>query len=494
MGELSNQIEGLGLASENKLKAAKIRNLVELKKYEAIEIHHKTQLGLARIKSWQSMAELQEVRGINKQYAEALVKIGITDLRNLSITDAVFIVNDINNLQNKGFIPEGVNKEQIQDWQSSAQRLLHIKDKRPANLAPEVDIVWETMTCKSMRNYYESEEHPCAWFNGKQWQKPSKQNRYFNQGPFYAYDIKVDDQLEEQEGILHAVYNRKRYTIPELLSGCRKAPIMSVGLNPNLRGTTDPKRIYPYFDDLQQYAKHFRYRTNFKYSIDDEVFNTHLDPKTGESVFESGENIRLKKRYVSMYKKYEDILNSFQKKIGIEYSRFSLGEDVSYYNFVACHSPRWNMNKDTESGIIGECFYIRQFFIRQFRQSAPNVVIIFGKTVMQKFVEFFRNDFIENKIPDTTKSFKKILYDNDYVLNLDGKDIRIIFAPHPTGSNYWYLEFNAKNIIVDTLVEEYHKGNLPFNKNIRHLERTYGPCSFCNNPIFKIGECSYKKI
>lgn len=30
---------------------------------------------------------------------------------------------------------------------------------------------------------------------------------------------------------------------------------------------TQPERIYPYFDDIQQYAKHFRYRMTFKYSI-----------------------------------------------------------------------------------------------------------------------------------------------------------------------------------------------------------------------------------
>jgi hypothetical protein len=491
MRKLSSSIEGLGLTYEKKLNAAYIYTLEDLKNNNASHINDITHLGLARITSWQSMAELQEIDTLTKQYAEALVKSGITDLRSLSISNTDSILEDINTYKNKGIIPEAVDRKKVLYWQNNATELLKYKEKRPANLAPEVDIVWETMTCKSMRNFYESQGHPCSWFNGNIWTKPKKSSAYFNCGPFHAYDLKTGDSLDESEGNLYAIYAKTRNTIPELLSGCRKAPIMSVGLNPNLRGTTDPKRIYPYFDDLQQYAKHFRYRTNFKYKIENNTFESHLNDKNNEPSFEVGESILLQKKLVTMYKKYEEILRSFQKEIGLMDVNLSLGEDVSYYNFVACHSPRWNMERDIENGIVNECFHTRQFFLRQFRQSAPRVVIIFGKIVMIKFIEFFKNDFIKNKMPDITSSFSQILKKNDYVLQLDGNRIRIIFSPHPTGSIYWYIKYNAKKKIIDTLVKEYKKGYIQFDKNSNHLKRSIGPCNFCNNPIFKIGECSY---
>ena len=77
---------------------------------------------------------------------------------------------------------------------------------------------------------------------------------------------------------------------------------------------------------------------------------------------------------------------------------------------------------------------------------------------------------------------------------MDGKRIRIIFSPHPTGARYWYGLLNALDKITDALEDEYNKGNLKYDSKIKHLKRTEGPCEFCNNDLFYIADCPYHKI
>ncbi len=360
---------------------------------------------------------------------------------------------------------------------------------RPSKTPDEVGIIWETMTCRGMRNYYERtlklvgerfeilDRHPCRWFS--------------QYGPFHAYDITVEDQNPwEPVAEINAFYVGQKYQIPELLSGCRKAPIMSVGLNPNLRAVTQPWRIYPYFDDIQQYAKHFRYRTTFKYSIEGEYYDTHV--VDGVARFEDGQEIPLKKEHVSMYLEYDKILKALQERMGVADSELCLGEDVSYYNFVACHSPRWDMDSETEKGIVGECYHKRQFFLKQLAQSMPKVIILFGKPVMKAFVANFSNAFEGDNIPNPEETYSEILSKNNFVMRIGEEKARVIFSPHPTGARPWYVRLDALTKIVDALYEEYKAGNLIYDEEIKHFKRTKGACKFCNNDIYFIGKCKYK--
>jgi hypothetical protein len=479
MGELAKNIEGIGPKYERTLSNAGIKTLEDLRKMDLSKVDTKTQLGLAKLGYWKNMARLQAVDGIDKQYSEGLVKANINDLETLTKTDVDAIISELNKLKNAGVIPSSATMAQVLAWQNDANEILTQQIERRSRLTPEVDIVWEAMTCRGQRNYYEDKDHACHWFH--------------QFGPFHAYDVKDEETLQIPEGYLKAFYVGERYQIPEILSGCRKAPIMSIGLNPNLRAITQPWRIYPYFDSIQQYAKHFRYRTNFKYIIDNAFYTEHTVPNTDKAVFKQGEDIPLHKRYVSMYNEYEKILQTFEVKIGITGSELSLAEDVSYYNFVACHSPRWNMGSEEEEGIVKECFLLRQFFLKQLRQSAPRVIILFGKAIMKSFVEFFRDDFDAVNIPDPTQPYSAILANNNYNMHLEGKRIRVIFSPHPTGARPMYLNLGALNKIVDALEEEYNRGHLKYAPSLKHLERTEGACEFCNNGLFYIEECRYRK-
>jgi len=478
VGELSDNIEGIGPVTESRLANAGIATLVELGDMNVQEMHEATGISASKLKSWKAMAMLQSIEGVDRQFAEALVKMGIFDFRGLAETDPNMIVERLDYYQSIGTIPNTATLDEVGDWQVSATVLQREREIfEPALLPFEVDVVWETMTCRGIRNYYEAPDHKCRWFH--------------QFGPFHAYDVEVEDIMSGETGYMRAYYAGRRYQIPELLSGCRKAPIMSVGLNPNLRAVKDPKRIYPYFDDIQQYAKHFRYRTTYKYSIDDVCYDEHYEDPPGYAVFEMDEFIPLQKENVSMYKEYDKILKTFAQGVGITDSNLALAEDVSYYNFVACHSPRWDMDTETEVGITDECFKKRGFFLRQLEQSSPKVVILFGEPIMESFVENFGDKF-EGEAPKPSDTYGKTLENNNYLMNLNENRMRVIFSPHPTGARYWYSYYDALNKIVDVLSDEYNNGYIAYDENLKHLKRSEGDCKFCKNDIFFIGECKYR--
>lgn len=477
MGDIADKIEGIGPSYENKLITVGIKTIEDLQQMNIDKTSEKTGISQKLLRTWQSMAILQQIEGIGSQFSEVLVKMGITNIETLMQSNPEEIQVKIEEYQKTGIIPNTATIEEIRGWQETATQIIKTQMGRPPKIPDEVSKVWETMTCRGMRNYYEKLGHPCMWFS--------------QFGPFHAYDVNVEDAMSGETGYVGAVYAGRRYQIPELLSGCRKAPIMSVGLNPNLRAVTDPQRIYPFFDDIQQYAKHFRYRTTYKYSIEDTDYETHFDATLGDAVFKEKEPINLFKEYVSMYKEYEKILNTFASRVGVTDSKLCLGEDVSYYNFVACHSPRWNMDTETEEGIIQECYHSRRFFLKQLIQSMPRVIMIFGKSVMRSFVKNFYNTFEEDNIPDTDETYSVILSKNNYVMRISGERVRVIFSPHPTGARPWYIRLDAMAKIVDALSEEYQRGSLIYDEDIRHFKRTGGSCKFCDNDTFFIGRCNY---
>lgn len=123
-------------------------------------------------------------------------------------------------------------------------------------LGPEVQLAWEVMTCLGLRTTYDRPDSPCHWFNA-------------HYGPYPAYTLTQQQPrtlLSADESRTLAVATRGlRYSVPELMSGCRRAPIMSIGINPNLTASQRSVRgatwCYPFFDDIAKYADHFRNRT-----------------------------------------------------------------------------------------------------------------------------------------------------------------------------------------------------------------------------------------
>lgn len=478
-------IQGIGPAYAEALEAGGIADLDDLRAVTDIDgAARRTGLPAPYLDRWRSMARLLRVEGVGPQFAEALVELGVEDLAGLSEADAAALRDGTRRLVEDGTIPEAATVEAVRTWQDRAARL--VSGDREAATAVEVKLAGEVRTCRAMRHYYDPPGHPCEWFS--------------NWGPFHTFDVPEGEVEPAEDSLVAAAYAGRRDPVPELLSGCRKAPIMSVGLNPNLKADDEPRRVHPYFDDVQQYARHFRFRTTFKYSIEERFYEARVD--AGDSygdrvdgddttLFEPGERLPLEKEYVSMYQEYVDILESFADAVGLSDAGLELGEDVSYYNFVACHSPGWDADSETEAGIVEECFHDRKHFLRQFVQSRPRVVVVFAKAVMARFVDYFADAF-EGDPPDPGTTYRDLLARNDFRMRLDGDPVRVVFAPHPTGAAPWYVRLQGKRRIVDALAEEYERGNLRYDPELGHLVRPEGDCEFCDNDQFLIEPCRYE--
>jgi hypothetical protein len=106
-------------------------------------------------------------------------------------------------------------------------------------------------------------------------------------GPYAAYDFNTNFPVEKTapgnaDSFVWIQGTTRPPTFPdaEIMDGCRKAPIMTIGINPNLTafgpGTTGASWCYPSFssangtDSWSKYAYYYRYRS---------VYQEHLDLK-----------------------------------------------------------------------------------------------------------------------------------------------------------------------------------------------------------------------
>ena len=139
-------------------------------------------------------------------------------------------------------------------------------------LPSEVELVFEVMPCNALRVAQEPGKapHPCSYF--RKW------------GTYHSYDYETAEAPPPPSIVQLTQYLGRAPLVPELLSGCRKAPLMAVGINPNLPGWWPATRnsINPLFDDYRQYAHYFRYRESAKLDIPRDQYDRF---RAGDSVF-----------------------------------------------------------------------------------------------------------------------------------------------------------------------------------------------------------------
>src|SRR6187455_3281870 len=125
------------------------------------------------------------------------------------------------------------------------------------HIPTEVELVFEVMPCNAQRVAQSplAKPHPCAYF--RKW------------GTYHSYDYQADGAPPAHNIQQRLQYLGRASLVPELLSGCRKAPILSVGINPNLPGWWPGTRgsLNPLFDDYKQFAHYFRYRSTAKLEL-----------------------------------------------------------------------------------------------------------------------------------------------------------------------------------------------------------------------------------
>jgi hypothetical protein len=317
---------------------------------------------------------------------------------------------------------------------------------KDSQLLAEVQLSWEVMTCRGLRTTYDKES-PCQWFN----------QRY---GPYPAYtvdDLPVDIVEEGKSRSIKGKCVGERYNVPELMSGCRKAPIMSIGINPNLTAyqtsVAGATWCYPYFDNIEKYARYFRYRTinQERFSLD--FVKKYVVPGTAVKAAAKGcilsisrgtDNITISLKYaksgnrtlrvpmnysifydageknrdfsrgdilaglvelpqdvaaeviqepVGYYRQFNAFLDRFKKLAGnpLKQSKFQIGEDACQADMVACASPGWNayFPDKTRSDIVQECVKMRLYMAEQLIQTRPAVIVFAGNSALNMFLQIF---------------------------------------------------------------------------------------------------------
>ncbi len=147
-------------------------------------------------------------------------------------------------------------------------------NKKSNNLPVEVSLASEVKSCRA-----------CAWFWGgippygpypsidwkESFPKAIRKKLYQTMGgkPIkWTKALAIGDKLVE----------------PAILRGCRKAPVMTIGINPNLTAYyASPKGArwtYPWFSEIGNYAYYYRHATIFQESLDLKVIKENLIPGT----------------------------------------------------------------------------------------------------------------------------------------------------------------------------------------------------------------------
>jgi cytosine/adenosine deaminase-related metal-dependent hydrolase len=368
------------------------------------------------------------------------------------------------------------------------------------NLPTEVQLAWEVMPCQAMRQVYEpgGEPHPCAYFG--EW------------GRYHSYDYATAGPPDRPGIVAPVVYAGKTALVPEILSGCRKAPIMAVGINPNLPGYWPRSRnaLNPLFEDFLQYAHYFRYRSIAKLQIPDAAYEQLREgredsPATTEPLVEPGTPIPAELAPMRMYTSYQSLLDGLAVKMGWTGHALSVGEDLSYANMVACPSAKWAVNPDPTDralpvmgqarmrGIVGECFHDRRYFLRQLFQSLPVVLLVFSESTSREFITAMTGRFTAGQ-PRPGEPLEDLL-DREirlgYGTTTDGQPLsaRVVFLPHASANPQQFERFTAP--VIDILAQEVTAGRLAFNPQTGHLARPRGGCVFCTNTLYRIGPCDY---
>jgi len=217
----------------------------------------------------------------------------------------------------------------------------------PAEPIPlEVELAFELMPCQALRVAQEPADapHPCSYF--RRW------------GTYHSFDYRHGGAPSVPH-VSTATYLGRAALTAEMLTGCRKAPILAIGINPNLPGWWPALRgsLNPWFDDLQQYAHYFRFRGAAKPELSgtdyDHYRAGHRDtPPTSRVSLDvpkdgAGQRtVRVHWRTQKMYQAYQELLDELAKSMVWPPGQLAVGEDLSYANMVGCPSAKWTTHPD----------------------------------------------------------------------------------------------------------------------------------------------------
>ncbi|HEY0154480.1 MAG TPA: hypothetical protein VGB92_20875 [Longimicrobium sp.] len=371
-------------------------------------------------------------------------------------------------------------------------------------LPTEVELVYEVMPCLAIKSTQAPSLAPqaCTYFH--QW------------GTYHSYDYTMHGPPPTPEITAQVQYVGRAALVPEMLTGCRKAPVLAVGINPNLPGWWPGKQgsLNPLFDEYRQYAHYFRYRARSKLELTSQAYagfggGDHDQPPASgftldvPQVEDGTRPVQARLAAQKMYDTYQGLLDSLGEAMGWQDHRLQVGEDLSYGNMVACPSAKWTTRPDLKDprlppmtvpqrdGIVGACFRERKYFLRQLFQSFPSVILVFSQNTANAFIGELQDRFsLGDPAPgDNVEELMNRHVRLRYGVLPDGTalEARVVFAPHPTGNPQDFAPKRQR--VIDQLVEEVQAGRLTYRPQTGHLARTRGACVFCT--MLEIGPCDY---
>jgi predicted flap endonuclease-1-like 5' DNA nuclease len=139
------EIEGIGKKYALKLGRAGYATVEDLKKltWEQInELAKKTRISPKLIDKWQEQADLMDLKGIGAEFAEALNKIGIDSVKELSRRNSAKVLEKIKALDKRrpNIIRKLPTKAQIDSWIKQAKELYEVKKVSKTAFMDVIDI------------------------------------------------------------------------------------------------------------------------------------------------------------------------------------------------------------------------------------------------------------------------------------------------------------------------------------------------------------------
>ncbi len=140
-------------------------------------------------------------------------------------------------------------------------------------------------SCKSRNTEGVDRCKGCDWFND-------------HYGPYPGYRY-LAEMWPEGVSSAECELTGTEFTTPEPISGCRTAPIMTVGINPNLTAYQNSVKgatwIYPNFSSLMDYAHYFRFRKTSQESMTREFVESCIVEETRVEAKQDGKVTAIEK-------------------------------------------------------------------------------------------------------------------------------------------------------------------------------------------------------
>lgn len=128
------ELEGIGRIYGQKLRDIGVETTARLAYEDAEDLARRVMVPVKTVQQWQSMAELIKVKGVGKQYAEAMARAGIQGIAELKKRDAEAIAEQVNAYLDgleTNVLGTKITAKRVEGWQKAASGMKRVRLKVP---------------------------------------------------------------------------------------------------------------------------------------------------------------------------------------------------------------------------------------------------------------------------------------------------------------------------------------------------------------------------